>query len=80
MKYVSRYLYASVMKQTYELNIKPVNGEILWRTTGKTPVRIPEFRKPRGRPKNRDRKKEPFEDLKNQLDMGEQHVAVTAFN
>ncbi|CAH2046496.1 unnamed protein product, partial [Thlaspi arvense] len=65
VKYVSGYYYANVMKDTYKKNIKPVNGEKLWVKTWKTPVGIPEFRKPRRRPKNRDRKKEPFEDLKN---------------
>ncbi|CAH2051694.1 unnamed protein product [Thlaspi arvense] len=65
VKYVSGYYYANVMKDTYKENMKPVNGEKLWIKTWKTPVGIPGFRKPRGRPKNRDRKKEPFEDLKN---------------
>lgn len=64
VKYVSGYYYASVMKETYAVNIKPVNGEKLWKKTWKTPVGIPNFRKPRGRPKLRNRRQEPFEDLK----------------
>ncbi|KAL0651279.1 hypothetical protein Bca4012_093970 [Brassica carinata] len=39
-------------------------GEKFWKKTYKTPIAVPEFRKPRGRPKTRDRRKEPFEDLK----------------
>lgn len=35
------------------------------RKTHKPPISIPEFCKPRGRPRTRDRRKEPFEDLQN---------------
>lgn len=49
-----------------QANIKPVNGEKFWKKTNKPAIAIPEFRKPRGRPKTRDRRKEPFEDLQNQ--------------
>ncbi|XP_048608921.1 uncharacterized protein LOC125584471 [Brassica napus] len=63
-RYVAEYYYTSVLRATYENNIKPVNGEKLWKKTYKTPIAVPEFRKPRGRPKTRDRRKEPFEDLK----------------
>ncbi|CAA7052254.1 unnamed protein product [Microthlaspi erraticum] len=65
VRYVPNYYYASVMKKTYDDNIKPVNGEKMWKRTHKPPVGIPEMRKQRGRPKNRDRRKEPFEDLQN---------------
>lgn len=65
LRYVPRYYFTNVFKKTYECNIKPVNGEKFWRRTNKPPIGIPELRKPRGRPKNRDRRKEPFEDLQN---------------
>lgn len=64
VKYVSGYYHASVMKDTYAENIKPVNGEKMWKKW-KTPIGIPNFWKPRGRPMLRDRRKEPFEDLNN---------------
>ena len=63
VKYTAEYYYTHVMKRTYSDNIKPVNGENLWKMTGKPPIGIPEIRKPRGRPRTRDRKKEPFEAL-----------------
>lgn len=63
VKYTAVYYYTHVMKKTYSDNIKPVNGENLWKMTGKPPIGIPEIRKPRGRPRTRDRKKEPFEAL-----------------
>ncbi|XP_020881205.1 uncharacterized protein LOC110228355 [Arabidopsis lyrata subsp. lyrata] len=63
VRYVADYYFTPVFKKTYEENIKPVNGEKLWMRTNKPPIGIPEMRKPRGRPKNRDRQKEPFEDL-----------------
>ncbi|KAH0886447.1 hypothetical protein HID58_062543 [Brassica napus] len=53
------------MKKTYNENIKPVNGENLWKRLGKPSIGIPELRKPRGRPRTRERRKEPFEDLEN---------------
>ncbi|XP_048603739.1 uncharacterized protein BNAC02G17160D isoform X1 [Brassica napus] len=65
-RYVAEYYYTDVLKKTYEDNIKPVNGEKFWKKTNKPAIAIPEFRKPRGRPKTRDRRKEPFEDLQNQ--------------
>lgn len=65
VNYVTHYYSSTLMTATYKENIKPVNGEKLWKKTHRTPIRIPEFRKPRGRPKNRDRRKEPFEDLQN---------------
>lgn len=65
VRYVADYYFTPVFKKTYEENIKPVNGEKLWMRTNKPPIGIPEMRKPRGRPKNRDRQKEPFEDLQN---------------
>lgn len=65
VRYVPKYYYTDVMKKTYDENIKPVNGEKMWKKTNKPPVGIPEMRKPRGRPKTRDRRKEPFEDLQN---------------
>ncbi|KAH0892847.1 hypothetical protein HID58_055276, partial [Brassica napus] len=39
--------------------------EQLWKKVGKPPIGIPELRKPRGRQRTRDRKKEPFEALAN---------------
>ncbi|XP_020876132.1 uncharacterized protein LOC110227137 [Arabidopsis lyrata subsp. lyrata] len=64
-KYVADYYQSSYLKNTYVDNIKPVNGEQLWTKTWKPPIGIPNIRKPRGRPKKRDRKKEPFESLQN---------------
>ncbi|KAH0892680.1 hypothetical protein HID58_055109 [Brassica napus] len=51
--------------KTYNENIKPVNGENLWKRLGKPSIGIPELRKPRGIPITRERRKEPFEDLEN---------------
>ncbi|VVA90420.1 unnamed protein product [Arabis nemorensis] len=64
-KYVVEYYYTHVLKTTYADNIKPVNGHTMWKHVNKPPIGIPEMRKPRGRPKNRDRIKEPFESFKN---------------
>lgn len=63
--YAANYYETSFLKNTYMDNIRPVNGEQLWNKLGKPPIAIPDIRKPRGRPKNRDRKKEPFESLQN---------------
>ncbi|XP_024016488.1 uncharacterized protein LOC112089879 [Eutrema salsugineum] len=64
--YVAEYYYTHKLRSTYSQNIKPVNGDKLWkRVQNKPPIGIPEIRKPRGRPKNRDMTKEPFEDLQN---------------
>lgn len=63
--YATNYYETSFLKNTYMDNIRPVNGEQLWNKLGKPPIAIPDIRKPRGRPKNRDRKKEPFESLQN---------------
>ncbi|KAF2612791.1 hypothetical protein F2Q70_00009288 [Brassica cretica] len=57
VKYIAEYYYTHVMKRTYSNNIKPVNGESLWKKTDKPPIGISEIRKPRGRPRTRDRKK-----------------------
>ncbi|XP_024015843.1 uncharacterized protein LOC112089101 [Eutrema salsugineum] len=65
VNYVSPYYSTSLMQATYAHNIKPMNGEKLWPKVHKPPILIPEFRKPRGRPPTRDRRKEPFEDLQN---------------
>ncbi|XP_048609908.1 uncharacterized protein LOC125585241 [Brassica napus] len=65
VKYTSEYYYTHKMKKTYNENIKPVNGENLWKRLGKPSIGIPELRKPRGRPRTRERRKEPFEDLEN---------------
>ncbi|VVB10697.1 unnamed protein product [Arabis nemorensis] len=62
-KYVAEYYAVVVVKNTYEDNIKPVNGEDMWSDVEKPAIGIPEIRKPRGRHKLRDRRKEPFEDL-----------------
>ncbi|CAH2080092.1 unnamed protein product [Thlaspi arvense] len=56
--YVAEYYYTHVLKNTYKDNIKPIN-------TNKPPIGIPDVRKPRGRPKNRDRIMKPFESLQN---------------
>ncbi|CAA7042007.1 unnamed protein product [Microthlaspi erraticum] len=65
VRYVPKYYYTDVMKKTYDDNIKPVNGAKMWRRTHKPPVGIPEMRKPRDHLNNRDRRKEPIEDLQN---------------
>ncbi|KAF2568146.1 hypothetical protein F2Q68_00027128 [Brassica cretica] len=65
IRYVAEYYYTDVLKRTYEENIKPVNGDKFCKKTHKPPISIPEFCKPRGRPRTRDRRKEPFEDLQN---------------
>ncbi|KAF2560682.1 hypothetical protein F2Q70_00018733 [Brassica cretica] len=65
VKYTSEYYYTHKMKKTYNENIKPVNGENLWKRLGKPSIGIPELRKPRGRPRTRERRKEPFEDFEN---------------
>lgn len=65
IRYVAKYYFTDVLKITYEENIKHVNGDKFWKKTHKPQISIHEFRKPRGRPKTRDRRKEPFEDLQN---------------
>lgn len=64
-KYVSDYYSSLCLQNTYADNIRPVNGETLWNKIEKPPIGIPDIRKPRGRPKKRDRRKEPFESLQN---------------
>lgn len=60
-KYVAQYYSGNIWKGTYEYNIKPVNGEDLWKKTGRIPIGVPEFRRPPGRPKTYRRKKAPHE-------------------
>ncbi|KAH0877217.1 hypothetical protein HID58_064611 [Brassica napus] len=55
--------YQDTPVETYSDNIKPVNGDNLWKMIGKPPIGIPEIRKPKGIPRTRERKKEPFEAL-----------------
>ncbi|WZZ36986.1 hypothetical protein YC2023_020387 [Brassica napus] len=55
VKYTSEYYYTHKMKKTYNENIKPVNGENLWKRLGKPSIGIPELRKSRGRPRTRER-------------------------
>ncbi|XP_010506952.1 PREDICTED: uncharacterized protein LOC104783503 [Camelina sativa] len=47
-KYVADYYQSSYLKNTYVDNIKLVNGEQLWTKTWKSPIGIPNIRKPRG--------------------------------
>ena len=63
--YVDSYYLTSRWKDTYENNIKPVNGERLWEKTGKEAIQIPEKRRMPGRPKNYDRIKEAHESKTN---------------
>lgn len=44
VRYTSEYYYAHMMRKTYSDNIKPINGESLWKRTGKQPIGVPEIR------------------------------------
>ncbi|KAJ0237971.1 hypothetical protein HA466_0244860 [Hirschfeldia incana] len=59
--FIDPYYLTSRWKDTYENNIKPVNGERLWEKTDKAPIQIPENRRMPGRPRNYDRIKEDHE-------------------
>ena len=63
--YVDPYYLTTRWQETYENNIKPVNGERLWEKTFKDPIQIPDKRKMPGRPKNYDRIKEAHESKTN---------------
>ncbi|CAE6073388.1 unnamed protein product [Arabidopsis arenosa] len=78
--YVDRHLETKVLKATYKDNIEPVNGERLWKRTGKGVIEVPDKRKKRGRPKKFDRIKEPSESSTNPTKLTREGKTVTCSN
>ncbi|XP_020879803.1 uncharacterized protein LOC110228054 isoform X2 [Arabidopsis lyrata subsp. lyrata] len=78
--YVDRHLATHVWKATYKDNIEPVNGERLWKRTGKGTIEVPDKRKKRGRPKKFARVKEPTESSTNPTKLTREGKTVTCSN
>ncbi|KAJ0232930.1 hypothetical protein HA466_0286080 [Hirschfeldia incana] len=80
MCFVDPYYLTSRWQDTYENNIKPVNGERLWEKTGKEPIQIPEKRRMPGRPKNYDSIKEAHESKTNPTKVTREGRRMTCSN
>ena len=78
--YVDSYYLTSRWQDTYENNIKHVNGQRLWEKTGKETVQIPEKIRMPGRPKNYDRIKEAHESKTNPTKVTREGRRMTCSN